>query len=217
LNRLDNSFVTKGGKMGLKPFDRNEVIKLIEDEDIAELWKYNLQYSDLSGTDLRAANLSCVNLSGADLSGTDLSGTDLSGANLSGANLSGASLSCANLRNVSLCSADISSSVLYEANLNGANLSGANLCNASLDGADIGNANLNGANLCGAKIDFSCLPLWCGGLNIKIDVRIARQIAYHLCSMQCDDPEFITVRNAMLPFANKFHRVKECGRLEKGE
>jgi hypothetical protein len=32
--------------------------------------------------------------------------------------------------------------------------------------------------------------------------------------MQCDDPEFIKLRNAMLSFANQFHRVKECGVLE---
>ena len=69
-------------------------------------------------------------------------------------------------------------------------------------------------DLCEADLDFSCLPLRCGGLKWKIDKRIACQLAYHLCSMQCDDPEFLAMRNSILPFANQFHRVGECGRLE---
>jgi hypothetical protein len=70
------------------------------------------------------------------------------------------------------------------------------------------------ADLSEADLDFSCLPLKCGGLKWHIDKRIACQLAYHLCSMQCDDPEYVKMRNALLPFANQFHRVGECGRLE---
>lgn len=77
--------------------------------------------------------------------------------------------------------------------------------------------NLRGANLRGADLDFSCLPLRCGGLKWKIDVRLAAQLAYHLCSMQCSDSEYIKMRNSILDFANKFHRVNECGHLEKIE
>ena len=113
----------------------------------------------------------------------NLSEADLSGANLRGANLSGADLS--------------------EADLSGANLRGANL-----SGADLRGANLRGANL-----DFSCLPLWCGGLQLKVDKRLACQLAYHLCSMQCDDAEYLKMRNSILGFANQFHRADECGIL----
>jgi hypothetical protein len=80
--------------------------------------------------------------------------------------------------------------------------------------ADLRGANLGGADLRGADLDFSVLPLRCGGLHWKIDKRIAAQIAYHLCSMDCDDPEFLAARKALLPLANQFHRVKECGVLE---
>ena len=73
--------------------------------------------------------------------------------------------------------------------------------------------NLSYADLRDADLDFSCLPLKCGGLRWKIDKRLAVQLAYHLCSMQCDDPEFIEARNALLPLANQFHRVGECGKL----
>lgn len=72
-------------------------------------------------------------------------------------------------------------------------------------------------NLQGADLDFSCLPLRCGGLKWKIDKRLAAQLTYHLCSMQCDDSEYIKMRNSILDFANKFHRVNECGYLEKIE
>jgi uncharacterized protein YjbI with pentapeptide repeats len=94
-----------------------------------------------------------------------------------------------------------------------ANLSGADLYAADLREADLYGADLREANLSGARLDFSVLPLRCGGLRWKIDARIAAQIAYHFCSMECDDPDFIRVRNNMLDFANRFHRVDECGRL----
>ena len=98
---------------------------------------------------------------------------------------------------------------LLDFNLRGADLHRANLCEADLCGA-----NLRGADLRGANIDYACWPLWCGSLGVKVDVRIARQLAYHLCALDCDDPEYIKARNALLPFANQFHRVQECGILE---
>ncbi len=127
---------------------------------------------------------------------------DLRGADLRGADLRGANLSRADLRGANLSRADLS-----EADLRGANLSEANLSGA----------NLSGADLKGADLDFSCYPLWCGGLKVKTDKRLACQLAYHLCSMQCDDEEYIKMRNSILAFANQFHRVNECGRLEEIE
>ena len=124
----------------------------------------------------------------------NLRGADLHRANLYGANLRGAYLRGAYLRG---------------ANLYGANLREADLCGANLCGADLRKADLRGAN-----IDYACWPLWCGSLGVKVDVRIARQLAYHLCALDCDDPEYIKARNALLPFANQFHRVQECGILE---
>ena len=114
---------------------------------------------------------------------------------------------------------DLSDADLRDADLRGANLSGANLRGANLRGADLRDADLRGANLRGANLDFSCWPLWCGSLGVNVDVKIARQLAYHLCRLQCDDPEFLKMRNAvsMLKFANKFHRVDGCGKLEKKE
>ena len=145
----------------------------------------------------------------------DLSGADLSGADLRRANLSGADLSDADLRRANLRRADLSGADLRRANLSGAYLSDADLRRANLSGADLRRANLSDADLRRANLDFSCYPLWCGGLHVKTDKRLACQLAYHLCSMQCDDEEYIKMRNSILGFANQFHRVDECGVLEE--
>lgn len=81
--------------------------------------------------------------------------------------------------------------------------------------ADLTGADLTGANLTGADLDFSSLPLWCGSLNIAIDRRLAAQIAYHFCSLRCDDPEVVKLQMLLYTFANEFHRVQssECPKL----
>ena len=118
------------------------------------------------------------------------------------------------LLDFNLRGADLHRANLCEANLQRANLRGADLHRADLRGADLQRANLRGADLRGANIDYACWPLWCGSLGVKVDVRIARQLAYHLCALDCDDPEYIKARNAILDFANRFHRADECGILE---
>ena len=132
----------------------------------------------------------------------DLKGANLSGANLMGANLKGADLSGANLKG---------------ANLRDTNLINTDLRGADLRGTDLSGANLRGANLKGADLDYSCYPLWCGSLHLKADKRLACQLAYHLCSIQCDDADYIKMRNSILDFANQFHRADECGKLEERE
>jgi len=112
------------------------------------------------------------------------------------------------LREADLREADLRGADLREADLRRVNLCGVNLCGADLRGAD-----LRGADLCEADIDYACWPLWCGSLGVKVDVRIARQLAYHLGALDCDDPEYIKARNAILDFANQFHRAQECGIL----
>ncbi len=185
-----------------KQFDRAEVLKLLKDGCKKAILDY-----DLGGANLGGANLGGANLGGANLRGADLRGADLRGAGLSEADLSDADLSEADLRGAGLSEAD----------LGGANLGGANLGGANLRGADLRGADLRGADLRGANLDYSCYPLWCGSLHLKADKRLACQLAYHLCSMQCDDADYIKMRNSILGFANQFHRVDECGELEERE
>ena len=195
-----------------KQFDRAEVLKLLKDGCKKAILDYDLRGADLSNANLRGANLSNADLRGADLSNANLRGADLSDASLRGANLRGADLRDANLRGADLRGADLSN-----ANLRGAGLRGADLRGADLRGADLRGANLRGADLRGADLDYSCYPLWCGSLHFKADKRLACQLAYHLCSMQCDDADYIKMRNSILGFANQFHRVDECGELKERE
>ena len=119
----------------------------------------------------------------------------------------------ANLRGANLCGANLSGAILFGANLRGANLSGAILFGANLRGA-----NLYEADLFGVDLDFSCLPLWCGSLSAHFDDRQLKQIAYHLvkAGLQSKNASEETKKelSKLIDFANGFHRVEECGRIE---
>lgn len=104
---------------------------------------------------------------------------------------------------------------LLDYDLSGANLRRADFRGANLRGVDFSWAELRGADFRGANLDYSAWPLWCGKLNVKTDKRIMCQLAYHFCAQDCDDPEYIAARNTILDFANQFHQVDECGRLEE--
>lgn len=120
-------------------------------------------------------------------------------ADLEGANLKGANLKDADLRYT---------------NLEGANLEGANL-----RGVDLRNVNLRDVNLKGADLDYSCLPLWCGSLSANFDDKQLKQIAYHLVKAGLNSNNATEETKAelskLIDFANGFHRVIECGRIEK--
>ena len=118
----------------------------------------------------------------------------------------------ANLREADLRGAD-----LREADLRGANLREADLRGADLWEANLWEANLRGADLREADLDYSCWPLWCGSLDVRVCKRIAAQLAYHFCRLDCDDQEVIAAQNAIIPLANQFHRADDCGKLEPKE
>ena len=130
-------------------------------------------------------------------------------ANLDWANLEGANLEWANLERANL----------EWANLEGANLEGANLERANLEGANLEGANLKGANLKGANLDYSCFPLWCGGLNVHIDDKQATQLLYHLVkNVQFSKNTSKELKKlcrikSIVKQANQFHRVDECGEI----
>lgn len=121
---------------------------------------------------------------------------DLRGANLQRADLLGADLRRANLRGANLQDTD----------LRGADLRRADLRRADLRGADLQRANLQRAN-----VDYSCWPLWCGSRGVKVDREIAAQLAAHFCAVDCNDPEYLAARAAVLTFAQTFHEAEELG------
>ena len=129
----------------------------------------------------------------------------------------------ADLRKADLRKADLNEADLFGANLRGANLREADLRKADLREADLNvadlfRANLRGADLRGADVDFSCWPLWCGSLNVKIDKRIFCQLLYHTlrAGKSVDDPEVNRLFEIpeIVNLANQFHRVDECGKIE---
>ena len=140
-------------------------------------------------------------------------------ASLSHTDLRGASLRYANLSHADLSGADLSDADLRDANLKYANLRDADLTGANLRDADLTDADLRGANLRDTNLDYSCLPLWCGSLEAHFDDRQLVQIAYHLvkAGLQSKNASEETKKelSKLIDFANKFHRVDECGEIKK--
>ena len=83
--------------------------------------------------------------------------------------------------------------------------------------ANLRESDLRRANMIKSDLDFSCLPLWCGGLDINIDDRQAKQIAYHLVRnvlySKNTSKEPKEAVKPLVDFANGFHRVEECGKI----
>lgn len=101
---------------------------------------------------------------------------------------------------------------LWNTDFRGAHLRDAYLRRADFLGADFRDAYLRGAN-----IDYSCWPLWCGSLDVKVDRRIFCQLAYHLCRVIVDDDDCKEAQLMLGRLANEFHRVDECGRVPEKE
>ena len=92
------------------------------------------------------------------------------------------------------------------ADLSGADLSGADLRWAYLSGAD-----LCGADLRGADLDYTDWSLSCKTNYVKVDRKIAAQLAAHFCVLICDDPDYIQARDAVMEFAKTSHMAKDLG------
>ena len=94
------------------------------------------------------------------------------------------------------------------------------LNHADMRHTDLSHTDLSHANLRGTNLDYSCWPLWCGSLNAHIDTRLAVQLLYHLmrpCLVsEGVDDEFkkALFTPELIEWANKFHRVEECGKIE---
>ena len=86
----------------------------------------------------------------------------------------------------------------------------ANLRRADLWGANLQAANLQGADLRRANLDFSCLPLWCGSKGMKVDEKIAAQLALHFIWLDCDGPLVKEIQEKIRPLAEKSHRFGSC-------
>ena len=114
----------------------------------------------------------------------------------------------ADLREADLTGADLTGADLRGAALRWANLTGADLREADLTGADLREADLRWAD-----IDYSCWPLWCGGLDVHMDDRQAIQLLYHLMrnvlysKNTSDKLKKALGTKKLITLANKMHRA----------
>ena len=120
----------------------------------------------------------------------------------------------ADLRGADLQSADLRGADLQRADLRGANLREADLRGADLQSADLQSADLRGADLQRADLDYSCLPLWCGSKQMKVDRKIALQILAHFCALDCDDMDVKAIQldktvNALALQSHHAHELLE--------
>lgn len=87
---------------------------------------------------------------------------------------------------------------------------------ANLSKADLSWANLSEANLSKANLDFSSgFTFACKTFDIKAELRLAAQLAYHFCRFNfngCEEAQ--QAQSALKDLANKFHRAGECGKIE---
>ena len=81
--------------------------------------------------------------------------------------------------------------------------------------ANLEGANLRGANLERVNIDFSCWPLWCGTKNVRVDIKIIRQLLAHVCCLDNTSKEYKEIKKLILPFAKKSHRAEELNLKKK--
>ena len=137
-------------------------------------------------------------------------------ADLRAADLSAADLSHADLRHAGLRYADLRHAGLRHADLRYADLRNADLRHADLSAADLRHADLRSADLNSANLDFSSgLPFRCSSFDIKADIRLAAQLAYHFCRIDFGkNADAKAAKVALKKLANQFHRVNECGEIE---
>ena len=133
-----------------------------------------------------------------DFNGSDFNGSDLSGSNLSGSNFSHSNLSYSNL--------------------SGSNLSGSNLSHSNLSHSNLSGSDLSGSDLSGSDLDFSLWSLSCKTLLVKMPSKLFCQLLYHAAKPEYvdydKDIKELLNSKLFLKVCNKFHRVKECGKVE---
>lgn len=82
-------------------------------------------------------------------------------------------------------------------------LFGASLYRADMSRADLRGADMSGADIREANMDYSAWPLWCGSKNVRVDKKIAAQLAMHFCWLDCDDEEVKAAQEAVKSLAKQ--------------
>lgn len=218
--KIDNEKASIEVEENGKKLITNENSKNLQEENLHRNKINHLYFSGakLQQTDFREADLQRADFSGAKLFESDFRGADLNNADLHGSNISEADFRGANLNKAELSNAECLETNFKDANLQEANFKGADLRWADLSGADLRKVNFKNADLREVNIDYSCWPLWCGSLDVKIDKRIFCQLLYHTlrAGQSVDDPEVKRIFRIpeVIKLANQFHRADECGKIK---
>ena len=178
-------------------------------EELNEVLRLHKQWLESNGNKGKRADMRRANLKNADMRGADMRGADMHRADMKDAKLQNAYLYGAHMQDADMRGADMKDADMKDAKLQGADMRGADMRGADLKGTDMKDAKLQNAYL-----DYSAWPLWCGSFDVKCDIRLASQLAYHFCRLDCKDKEVVAAQNALITLANKFHRVEECGVLK---
>lgn len=159
----------------------------------------------------------------ADFQGESLPNTDFRHADLQHAILFETDLQQSILEKAILYKTDLRFSVLSRVDLRKAFLRETILRYSNLDHADLHGANLYRADMRGANIDYASWPLWRGSLEAHVDDRIAIQLLYHTLSVVqhspyvSEDVKEKLLTQEIVSLANRFHRVREYGKIEEWE
>lgn len=180
----------------------------------------NLQRVVLNNVCFRNCNMTNCNLARASIAKCDFTEVDLKFSNLASAVTRSSSFIYANLTESNFSHACFEQTDLQNAILTRSDLSRAHFCTSSLRNAEMNLCKMyltdfSGTDLSGANLDFSAWPLWCGTGHVIADARLAEQLAAHFCALNCDDPEYLVARAAILEFATKSHRATELGLSKK--
>jgi len=169
---------------------------------------------------IRTDNNECQSLV---LIGYDIHSSDLSHYDMSDCDLRHSDLSFCDLRHCDLSYSDLSFCDLSFCDLSGGSLSGCNLSGCNLKSCDLSDCDLSGCDLSGCDMDFSSIELSCNDLGAHLDDRLIIQRLYHtLFNAQYSKNVSLDLKTALLTpelveVANRFHRVAECGEIEKEE
>jgi hypothetical protein len=131
---------------------------------------------NLRDSDLRHSDFSGSFLRYSDFSGSDSRYSDFSGSDLSGSDFSGS------------------------------DLRGSDLSNSDLKYSDLRGSDLRDSDLRGSDLDYSCWPLWCGSKNAKVGMELIYQLLAHVSALDCEDAEYLEIKNAIKKYAEKSHR-----------
>ncbi|MDY6959344.1 MAG: pentapeptide repeat-containing protein [Halobacteriota archaeon] len=174
----------------------------MEREEIQSRLKLHKLWLESEGMEGERANFAGADLRDADFEGADFRYANCRGANFENANCRDANFKGADLKYATFEGADCRGADFQHADCREANFQDADCWRANFENADCRKANFQGAN-----IDYSCWPLWCGSLDVKVDKRIARQLLYHAVAVSQGVLPKKCFSKALLDEVNKFHRV----------